>query len=116
MSSSGKETDLNSHFDINAIIALSEHEAAARLKREGLNELPSSKQRSILTRTGAERSLSSGPVQVLGPAPDRHIHLCCSRGVQRTVVRGHEDGESSRERGKPVHFVSGEHWFSDMML
>ncbi|MCK9418350.1 MAG: cation-translocating P-type ATPase [Nitrospirae bacterium] len=36
-----------SPFDINAITGLSEHEAAARLQREGLNELPSSKQRSI---------------------------------------------------------------------
>jgi len=38
---------LISPFDINAITGLSEHEAAARLQREGLNELPSSKQRSI---------------------------------------------------------------------
>ncbi len=34
-------------FDINAITGLSEQEAAERLRREGFNELPSSKQRSI---------------------------------------------------------------------
>jgi Ca2+-transporting ATPase len=35
-------------FDITAINGLSEQEAAARLAREGFNELPSSKQRSIV--------------------------------------------------------------------
>jgi P-type Ca2+ transporter type 2C len=36
-------------LDLNTITGLSEQEAAYRLKREGYNELPSSKQRSILT-------------------------------------------------------------------
>jgi Ca2+-transporting ATPase len=35
-------------FDINSITGLSEQETAERLKREGYNELPSAKQRSIL--------------------------------------------------------------------
>jgi len=34
-------------FDINSITGLSEQEAAARLRKEGYNELPSTKQRSI---------------------------------------------------------------------
>jgi Ca2+-transporting ATPase len=34
-------------LDVNSITGLAEHEAAERLKREGYNELPSSKQRSI---------------------------------------------------------------------
>jgi Ca2+-transporting ATPase len=38
---------LTTPFDINTITGLSEQEAAARLKREGFNELPSSKQRGI---------------------------------------------------------------------
>ena len=42
-----EDPDLIPPFDINTITGLSEQEAAARLKREGFNELPSSKQRSI---------------------------------------------------------------------
>ena len=42
-----KDPDVTSPFDINTISGLSEQEAAARLNREGFNELPSSKQRSI---------------------------------------------------------------------
>jgi Ca2+-transporting ATPase len=38
---------LTAPFDIHAITGLSEQDAAALLKREGFNELPSSKQRSI---------------------------------------------------------------------
>jgi Ca2+-transporting ATPase len=43
-----KEPDLTSPPDIIAITGLSEHEAAERLRREGYNELPSSKKRSIV--------------------------------------------------------------------
>jgi len=42
-----KETIVSTPFDINSITGLSEQEAAARLQREGYNELPSTKQRSI---------------------------------------------------------------------
>ncbi|HUI67747.1 MAG TPA: cation-translocating P-type ATPase [Nitrospirota bacterium] len=38
---------LSTSFDINSIIGLSEQESEERLKREGYNELPSAKQRSI---------------------------------------------------------------------
>ncbi len=38
---------MSTPFDINSITGLSEQEAAARLRREGYNELPSTKQRSI---------------------------------------------------------------------
>ena len=37
-----------SNLDINSITGLSEQEAAARLEREGYNELPSAKERSIV--------------------------------------------------------------------
>ncbi|MBI3592978.1 MAG: HAD-IC family P-type ATPase, partial [Nitrospirae bacterium] len=39
---------MDNAFDINSISGLSETEAAQRLKREGCNELPSTKQRSVL--------------------------------------------------------------------
>ncbi len=42
-----EEPDLAAPFDINAITGLSEQQASERLRREGYNELPSSKQRSI---------------------------------------------------------------------
>ena len=38
---------MSTPFDINSITGLSEQEAASRLQREGYNELPSTKQRSI---------------------------------------------------------------------
>ncbi len=38
---------MSTPFDINSITGLSEQEAASRLRREGYNELPSTKQRSI---------------------------------------------------------------------
>jgi P-type Ca2+ transporter type 2C len=44
---SAKEPDLITPLDINAMCGLSEQEAAELLKREGYNELPSSKKRSI---------------------------------------------------------------------
>jgi Ca2+-transporting ATPase len=39
---------LTPYFDINSITGISEQEAANRLKREGFNDLPSSKQRGIV--------------------------------------------------------------------
>jgi Ca2+-transporting ATPase len=42
-----KETIVSTPFDINSTTGLSDQEAAVRLQREGYNELPSTKQRSI---------------------------------------------------------------------
>ena len=55
--------------------------------------------RSRVSRTGAVRSISSGPVPVLGPPPVRYLYLRCCRCHEYSMVRGVKDGASRVNAG-----------------